>query len=222
MVSICVFPNHALPFGIKIATAMKEEEETQPRLLGSTSTPSCSTQEALATGEVSGAGTGPLHHPLASCSPSPWHTQPWAEGDPPPQNTPQPLSAGRGTKASGRQLEPRWSSCNAEAPPCPSVTFQDCKTETSCTALMRLGCSPLQETTPSSSAPGFTLTCGSTSTWSQGTMLEQPQPLTWCPLSSPHGEQQEEAEASLGAWHTGTALAHPAGVGCPGSIRRTR
>lgn len=123
---------------------------------------------------------------------------------------------GRGTQGSGRQLESRWSSCNAEAPPCPGMTFQDCETETCSTEAARLGHSPLQEATPSSSAPGFTLTCGSTSTWSRGTPLGQPQPLTWPtwhPLSSPHGEQQEEAGASLRTWHTGTAFPHPVGSG---------
>lgn len=36
---MCVYPDHTLPFGIKIATATKVAEETQPRLLGH-STPS--------------------------------------------------------------------------------------------------------------------------------------------------------------------------------------
>lgn len=191
---------------------MKVEEETPPRLLGSTPTPSHPTQEALATGEVSGAGTGPLHHPLASCSPSPWQTQ--ISGRSPTPEHPTAIVSREGVQQGlGRQLEPRLSSCNAEAPPCPSMTFQNCKTETSSTGVVRLGHSPLQEATPSSSAPGFTLTCGSTSTWSQGAVLEQPQPLTRCPLSSPHSEQQEEAGASLGAWHTGTAFTDPAGSG---------
>lgn len=195
---------------------MKVEEETQPRLLGSTPTPPHPTREALAPGEVLGAATSSLHQPLPNCSPSPWQTQPEDQGDPSPQSTPQPCQQGRGTQGSGRQLESRWSSCNAEAPPCPGMTFQDCETETCSTKAARLGHSPLQEATPSSSASGFTLTCGSTSTWSWGTPLGQPQPLTWPtwhPLSSPHGEQQEEAGASLGTWHTGTAFPHPVGSG---------
>lgn len=149
-----MFPDHTLPFGIRIATAMEVEEETQPKLLGSTPTPYRPTWEALATEEVSDAGTGPIHHPHASCSPSPWQTQPWAQGDSPTPEHPTAIVSREGVHRAWAGSS-RCSSCNAEAPPCPSVTFQDCKTETSSTGVVRLGRSPLQETTPSSSAPGF-------------------------------------------------------------------
>lgn len=88
---------------------MKVEEEMQPRLLGSSPTPPHPTRAALATGEVSGTGTGPLHHPLANYSPSPWQTQPWDQGDPPAQSTSRLLSAGKGHtglgQAAGIQME---------------------------------------------------------------------------------------------------------------------
>lgn len=136
---MCVFPDHTLPFGIRIATAKKVEEETQPRLLGSSSpTPPHPTQKLWLLERSQVLAQVPSITPFANCSPSPWQTHRLRE-------IPHPRAPhsqqGRGTQGLGRQLEPSWTSCNAEASPCPSMNFQDCKTETSSSGAVRLGCS---------------------------------------------------------------------------------
>lgn len=102
------------------------------------STPSHS--EALATGEVSGLAQVSSITPFANCSLL--HGKPTGSGgSPTPEHPTAKCQQGRGTQGLGRQLEPSCSSCNAEASPCPSMNFQDCKTETSSSGAVRLGCS---------------------------------------------------------------------------------
>lgn len=133
---------------------------------------------------------------------------------------------GRGTWGLDRQLGCRQSSPDADAPQSPSRTPWDCKTEKPAQPgqqspgriwAIRMGQSPLQETTPSSSAPGFTLTCGSTSTWSQGTQLGQPQPCTSSPRAQLSTLFVERRNRSIPR-----SCLHPSGSRMQGSIRGTR
>lgn len=140
-VIMCVFPDHTLPFGIRIATAMKVEEETQPRLLGSSSpTPPHPTRKLWLLERSQVLAQVSSITPFANCSLL--HGKPTGSGgSPTPEHPTAKCQQGRGTQGLGRQLEPSCSSCNAEASPCPSMNFQDCKTETSSSGAVRLGCS---------------------------------------------------------------------------------
>lgn len=149
---------------------MKEEEETQARLLGSILHPPY-LESFCYRRSLSHQCRSP-HNPV--------------DANPtmgPPQSTLQPWGL-------DRHLGCRQGSPDVDAPQCPSRTLWDCKTEKPAQPgqqspgtiwAIRTGQSPLQQTTPSSSAPGCTLICGSTSTRSQGTQLEQPQPHTSSP-----------------------------------------
>lgn len=154
---------------------VKVEEETQPRLLGSTPTPPGKpllpeksqrpvqipsiTPHKLQPPSMANPAVGPAGSPLQSCC---WQ--------------------GRGTRNSSR--EPDRAAQYRSTPQCPGTTLRDCKTEKPARPGQRdVGHSPLQEATPSLFVPGFILTCGSTSTRSQGTRLGQTWPRTQPPTS---------------------------------------
>lgn len=192
---------------------VKVEEEGQPRLLGSTSTtprkpllPEKSQPPVQIPSITPSQAPAPLHSKSSSGTSG---TPP-----PPPQSTPQLLLAGKGHKEpkQGAREQPRYQS----TPQHPGTTLRDCKTEKPAQLGRHdVGRSPLQEATPSSSVPSFTLTHGSASTQSQGTQLGQPWPHAR-PSVSP-------LTAQFPALRQRGKQEHPQEFGkCLGSIRGTR
>lgn len=120
-----------------------------------------------------------LPSPLTSSSPPPWQIQQWDQQDP------HLKAVAGGERAQGTQAGSQTEQPNTEAHPnAPARPSVIAKTEKPARpGQCDVGRSPLQAATASLFVPGFILTCGSTSTWSQGTQPGQPWPRTQPPTS---------------------------------------
>lgn len=115
---------------------VKGEEETQPRLLGSTPIPP---GKPLLLEKSQSPVQVPSITPVQTAAPL--HSKPsrGTSGTPQPKAPHSHCRQGRGTWGLGRQLGSRRSSPNAEVPQCSHMTLCDCRRETSSTGVAQGG-----------------------------------------------------------------------------------